>query len=1448
MIIKFYQSIFILLFICFSCSKKKETAVDFYSPTKTKKIQHYLIISSGESIPTGIAIPAQGKRILLDSMPKPKVFPLEGLPKVNPVRRNRNPIGIPTIIEMPKKLRVVTPGQNGVPLPKTVPAIGKVIPALYPKPVPALAPEMKDNAVADIRYLDISHNMSSSSLWTMLEDSKGHLWFGTLGGGVTRYDGTSFTHFTEKEGLSDNHVYSILEDRQGHIWFGTRNGGVCRYNGINFTHFTTEGGLAHNFVLCMLEDSQGNIWFGTHGGASRYDGINFTHFTSKEGLVYDIVISLFEDSQHNIWIGTGSGTGLHRYDGINFTHYNLDEGKGENDIHAIMEDSQGNLWFGTWGGGLTRYDGTHFAKYTTAEGLAGNAILSIMEDKDGTIWLGSMGGGVSRFDGNYFTHYTTQEGLSSDNVRFLTADSQGNIWACTWDAGVNIINKDGFTHFTTKEGLMGNKVQAITKTSQGDLWFGTMTKGFSQYDGASFTHFTHSESIIRTGAQVIFEDSHSNLWLGAGGGVSRFDGVNFIDYTRKEGLLAGDVRAIVEDKHHNLWFGTQLGGVILFDGHSFTHFSEKEGFISDDVYAVLEDSQSKLWFGTLGGGVSSYDGENFIHYTTNEGLSHNYVNAILEDNRGDLWFGTGAGLSRFDGNNFTNYTTDDGLINNNIYSLAKDKQENIWITTEGGISRLSAIPSNSQKSNNLERQGYQFFNFGKEDGLKKTNLTQEHFAIDNQNQIWFGCTDGIKVLNLNKLKIATEPPQQVQLTHIEINQKFIDYRRLSDKTYRKNLFNGAILEEPFDSVVAFHNYPTNISLPYNLNHLTFYFSAIDWAAPQKIRYSYWIDGIDTDWSIPQFEAKVDYRNLPYGTFTLKVKAIGEAQVWSEPFNYTFTINPPWWQTSLAYLLYGIALALISYYFYRFQLSKRLAIEEGNRLKEINQLKNNLYTNITHEFRTPLTIISGMADELEMHPQKEASKKLGLIKKNSHRLLQMVNQMLQLSKLQAGKESLHLKQEDIIVFTQYLVEAYQSLANSKNISLQFYSEEDKLLMDFDAKKLETILTNLLSNAIKFTREYGKILVVAKKITNNNISLFEIQVRDNGIGIAADQLSHIFDRFHQINITHETQGTGIGLALAKELVNTVGGSIEVTSILGKETIFYLKFPIHHKAPLVENNLSSTIHPPSILLDLNELKPEQPLLENDRPILLIIEDNLEVIYYLQACLEEHYQIRIGRNGKEGIDKAFEIIPDIIISDVMMPKMDGFEVCASLKEDERTNHIPIILLTAKADSKDKLTGLSKGADAYLIKPFEKAELLIRLEKLLSIRQILQQKYMEELNVKDAKIASPKNQHISFIKQVEQHILLHLANDTFSVNDLAKLQHLSRSQVHRKIKALTGMPTSIYIRHLRLLKAKELIYTTDLTISEIVYQVGFKSPAYFSQVYKATFGISPSSENRRNS
>ncbi len=522
-------------------------------------------------------------------------------------------------------------------------------------------------------------------------------------------------------------------------------------------------------------------------------------------------------------------------------------------------------------------------------------------------------------------------------------------------------------------------------------------------------------------------------------------------------------------------------------------------------------------------------------------------------------------------------------------------------------------------------------------------------------------------------------------------------------------------------------------------------------------------------------------------------------------------------------------------------------QEARHQKELNEIRNTFFANISHEFRTPLTIIIGMSKELMRNSNIAIKKKLGMVNNNATKLLDLVNQMLDLAQFEAKKMKLSLTKNDVINYLEYLVDSYQSYAQSKELDLQFYSEINELTMDFDDEKLQRVISNLLSNAIKFTPKYGRIILVAKINDAEEKNQLEIRVKDNGIGIPPEEVPFIFGRFYQVapqlkkdeDVTQQ-QGTGIGLALVAEIIALMDGHIQVESNPKTGTTFIIRLPIHND-PMVSSPLKELVSPDDPLITLlPESKITTPTISRSSPLdnqpsILIVEDNKDVIYYLQTCLEDTYHCEFATNGKEGLNVATTKLPDIIISDIMMPVMDGFQLCASLKKDPRTNHIPIILLTARANQSDKISGLKYGADAYIVKPFQKEELLVRITNLLTIRQQLQKRHLTQLQ----KEKSPQIEN-EFLLKFNEIIAKHLDNSSFTINDLCHQIKMSRSTIHKKIKALTGLSTTEYIRTYRLLEAKKLLANQNFSIAEVAYQTGFNSPSWFTQAYKKEFGHTP--------
>ena len=1240
-------------------------------------------------------VEAHGYIVPKDSMATPKVIPVGklkvvpvGKPKVVTIPTNVYPVGNPKVV-LAGEPKVCIPGQDSFSLPKTVPAIHRPFEAGIPEKTIAKEATFKDPNPHNFSSFGKQQGLNYLGIRSIFEDQAGNLWFGTVGGGVDRYDGKYFTHFTTKEGLPNNFVVSMVEDRSGNLWFGT-SGGVCRYDGHDFTNFTEKEGLSNNAIIPMLKDRFGNIWFGTQGsGANRYDGHSFTYFTDKEGLPNNTINGMFEDRAGNLWFGTNGG--VSRYDGKSFTNFTEKEGLPNNSVRVILEDRAGNFWFGT-NGGVSRYDGHSFTHYRVKEGLTHNVVWTILQDRAGNLWFGT-GGGVSRYDGKTFTHFTVKEGLCQNNVFSSLEDRFGNLWFGTFDGGVSRYDGQTFTHFTDKEGLSNNAVFSMVEDNSGNLWFGTTDGGVNRYDGKTFAQFTEKEGLPHNMVRSMLKDHNGNLWIGSEGeGISRYDGKTLTRMTEKDGLSNNLIRGSIEDHAGNLWIGTLRGGVTRYDGKSFTQFTVKEGLSNNVVRCILEDCSHNLWFGSWGGGVTRYDGHTFTYFTEKGGLPNNAVRSMLEDSGGNIWFGTnGSGVSRYDGQFFTYFTEKEGLSHNDVVSMLEDHNGNIWFGTSSGLSMLSKTKLNAlfnkKTQKTLLESDILFKNYTYESGFLGIGCNESAILEAKDGRIWMGANDRLSVFNPKGVVADTVAPNLV-LTGLAIFNEDIPWANLRIKEPKKQHFmaldtsimlnNGVPMAGfNFEDVTPWYGLPVNLSLAYNNNYLTFNFTGITSFRPKAVKYQYKLEGFDHNWSNLTNRSEATYGNLSPGRYIFKVKAMNSEGYWSKELSYTFTIRSPWWKMWWAYLFYIILIGGSVFYIYRFQLNHRLEQAEAVRLKELDAVKTRLYTNITHEFRTPLTVILGMARQIfdkpkeqvqsEGMPLAEASQ---MIIRNGQNLLNLVNQMLDLSKLESGKLALHYQQSNVVNFLKYIVESFHSLAENKGVKIHFLSDEEVLIMDFDEMHLQQVVFNLLSNAIKFTPKGGHIYMSVGRQNNTLV----LQIKDTGIGIAEADLPHIFDRFYQVDDSHTRhgEGTGIGLTLTRELLKLMEGNIDVKSYPNKGTEFKVTLPIRHLSEISKRifmekrgneevgqlsegmPMAQAVHyeiDKAVSINENPFAIAHENAEGEKPLVLIADDNADVRAYLMACLATDYRLIMAKDGKECENIAFENIPDLIILDVMMP-----------------------------------------------------------------------------------------------------------------------------------------------------------------------------------------------------
>jgi ligand-binding sensor domain-containing protein/serine phosphatase RsbU (regulator of sigma subunit) len=1107
-----------------------------------------IINSFGDTVITGKPIPARGKIIDPDNLVIPDAIPI-ALPtglnftqdkdtilrELNVFSLNKDSLKTYISGEFNSSFLLVNNSGDTIPTGIPIPTRGIKVPCILSQPVSALPTGINENSNWDLRHLDQAHGLNSSDVRCMLEDGHGNLWIGTDGGGVSRYNGSSFTHFTVDEGLCNNSVLSILKDSKGNLWFGT-NGGVSRYDGSTFLNFTEQEGLANNVVWSILEDKNEIMWFGTWGGGvSRYDGqalpdgqeeATFTHFTRKEGLCNNRVISMLEDKKGNIYFGTWGG-GVSRLNGSSrrngnpsFTHFTQEDGLSNNIVRSMLEDRNGIIWFGT-GKGVSRFDGESFTNYGKNEGLESSSIWSILEDSRGNLWFGTSSG-VSHFMGSAlsdgeshpkesheleggvsFSHFNDMNDLNSNIVMSMLEDRQGNLWFGTGEAGVSRFDGSSFRSFSIKQGFKSNDIQDILEDKEGNLWFGTWGGGVSRFDGISFTHFTEEDGLCYNYITSVLEDRKGNLWFGTDGeGVSRYDRqgtlptgaksipkgqAGFSHFTKKEGLSGNSVLSMLEDSKGDIWFGTN-NGLTQFNGKYFTHFTEIEGLSNNVIGSIIEDHKGILWFGSWGGGVTRYDGEFFVHFTEKEGLGKNMITSMLEDGNGDLWFGTfgsgtAGGLSRFDGETFTHFTEAIDFNFDVVGSMINDKKGNIWIATEKGLKLIIPV---LQKTINSEEDSsgsgltpYQerkiYTVLGQKD-VKGVDFLSNSLFLDNKNRMWWGSGKSLLMQDMNDFNFPIEPPL-LHLNYLEINRQFVDFHNIkvtntSGFTYKK--------AEPF------FNFPRDLELNFNKNHLTFHFSAIDWRAPEKINYSYKIEGLQKNWSKPSPVAMADYLYIQYGTYTFKVRAIGESQVWSEVVNYTFTIQPPWWHTWLARTGYGIIGIWLIFGFVRWRTSRLKA-----RQKELEA-----------DVKIATKEIRGQRDEIELQKEKieEQHKKM---KDSISYAKRIQNAILPPSGMVRDclKESFILyKPKDVVAGDFYWMHSLPASQKDENEKV-FFAAADCTGHGVPGAIVSVVCNNALDRSV---REYGlsdsgKILDKTRDIVVEEFEKSDEEVKD-GMDIA------------------------------------------------------------------------------------------------------------------------------------------------------------------------------------------------------------------------------------------------------------------------------------------------------------------------------------------------------------
>lgn len=1311
----------------------------------------------------------------------------------------------------------------------------------------------------DFQQVGFDQGLASLYVQSIFQDNVGYMWFLT-DLGLYKYDGYNFTLYklpVNGQVITGNMPGTIAQDKQGNFWICSINGGVEKFNPElgTYTNYLIDKEQPPtsyvNTVLEVLIDRNEDLWIGAVEGVHKFNKSDstFTSFKHDESnpfsLGHNSVNGIFEDKSGNLWIATGGG--LDRLDRTTnkFYHYwhypNNPWGDYRTGMHwlqQIIEDDQGILWIGT-DSGLLRYDTENnlfdLYKGSSNEFFAGsNTILSLCEDGLGNIWLGTVFGlGVFNKSKKSFHNYVHDElnpnSLSYNFIVSLLLDKEGSLWIGTNYKGINKIDfpSPTFKNYKhnpyEKSGFSLKEVIWICQDKFGDVWINTREglgkldiikdKVISKYtkrnEGMGYDRKKFDLWFYPTSGGLYLYNNSKNAW------TSLIDSASFNLSTLFSAAALG--------RNEKLWLGNQTGELFSLDLQSKELKLVKK--IKGFIYAVFEDTYGFVWFGGYSTGIYKYNPkDNTIEeYHSDPDDSSTIFDdgffSFCEDKNKNLWFGCLNGIVRYNRseNNFTRYYGNGDFLKEYVRAIEEDDNDNLWISTLKGITKFN--PATGQFKDYYSARYFP--------GI--TLWRQVSFNASN-GELYFGGENGFIRFHPDCIVEDTFAPPIV-ITSVKI----------FDKPFQ--------LSDPLE-------------LAHSDNFLIFEFAALSYINSSENQYAYMMEGWDRDWIYCGTERKASYPNLLPGEYTFKVKGSDCNRVWNEAgTSLKIIILPPWWKTWWAYSLYIIVLISIftistRFYLNRQKLRQKLILESehAEKLEEIAKMKSDFFANISHEFRTPLTLILGPAEKIEKNQSSNVVKDAGIITRNSKRLLQLVNQLLDLSKLDAGKLKLESSPANIISFIKGIALSFESLSEAKDVMIKIKSDKEFIEVYFDKEKMFKTFSNLLSNAFKFTPERGNVIISIAQTSNNTV---EIIVKNTGVGIPQKELPKLFDRFYQVDSsqTKEYQGTGIGLALVKELIELHHGSITVKSEMGNPdqvgtawTEFTISLPLgsahlkddeiisEEKISIKETTLDETEY-----LNPGSIVEAETIQDETKTTILVVEDNFDMREYIKESLSDVYSVEEAVNGEQGVRIAVNIIPDLIISDLMMPKMDGHELTRTLKNDERTSHIPIILLTAKSGQENKIEGLQTGADDYLTKPFDVKELRIRVENLINTRKKLQEKFSKGEFLSKRSEKKLKGIDEKFLAKVIEVIEKHLSEEEFSIEECSSEVGLSRTHFHKKMRALVGKSPSQYVRTVRLFRAKQMIQDEKGNISEVAYSVGFSSPQYFSKCFKEEFGYPPS-------
>lgn len=1295
-----------------------------------------------------------------------------------------------------------------------------------------------------------------------------------------------FSHLGVEDGLSDRIVNCIEQDSEGFIWFGTENG-LDRYDGYDMVPFMTDDGkngtLIRSSVNCMLNDTQGRLWIGTRDGLEMYDPavaafVGIPDEIDSTGIVTSgNILIIFEDSHGQIWLGTKNGLAVYDVDNASVKNYNLrgiDHTQNRNIVRCIAEDFYGRLWIGTFDGlfildsksgnirhvdvrqhirldpdnnlilslemdpvypdilwvgtetGMHRLDirtekFLSLRKETVSGCFSNNVIKCIHPYSDSHFMIGTDYG----FDFFSLDTYTSEFykydaydpfSISSNVIWDILEDRDGNVWIATENGVSRILSSSlepeiyRFPDMGAGPEMYGNIIGIVTDVS-GDRLIALQDVVLRVTPSGSLLETYRFENATDMKIRAVHVDKNGRLWVGTTNSLWYKD--------RKDKLLKkvniSDLKyvyCIRESAKGDIWLNSDKGVVCIKNTSNLGDISEiisvkyEIGTIqpgqSFSVSSLgLEADGRYIWIGTSDYRIYRLDTDtgimDNIKFCSGEKTETQILDFIYSDR---LYVITRAGMFYYDEPSACLMPVPGAPIGDNIPNAAvADAYGNIWVSTYSGFIR-----------HDVRTEENMFFDLS--DYLDNGSIERRpgSLSCDASGKIWVSAYNMYISFSPEKEYVDQKKPE-LKISSIKVNGTPVQYR------YDRNAKPELLLD-------------------YAHNTVSVGVSVLDFTAPGNIEYSFSLEGMDKDWSIPDYDNKVTYHSIPSGRYRLMMSAVNTDGIRYAVREITVRVRPPWWQSWYAYTAYIFLIFFLICYSWRMWRSRvRLAEEmrigkiQSEADAELVRHKERFFTNISHEFRTPLSLIIGPVEELYSKTQDSVSRsQLDMVKSNAERLLRLVTQIMDFSKLEHGKLRLDLSEGDLVSFLKREYGMFSAEAMSRNIAYRFDCDYPSFFTRFDEDKIEKTVYNLLSNAFKYTPSGGGVTLGMKRASDGGVTIY---VQDTGIGIPPDEIGNIFDRYFQSSYTDgKPGGAGIGLSMVKDYVSISGGTVQAGNNPDGGALF------------------------SVWLPLERIQTDLPVesdsgISDGKPVVLFADDNSEMCAFMKTALEGEYSVILAGNGSDALSKVMSLTPDVIVSDLMMPVMDGLEFCKAVKEREATDHIPFILLTAKADDESMLRGLETGADDYIAKPFNVRILKLRIEKALQRRSAVQEYFRKGLS--GEKSASnediPEKELDPFVDKITSLIRANIADENLDISFLSDALKMPRQQMYRKVKALTGYTVVELIRTVRMQRAAEKLCQTSETVTEIMYSVGYTNNSYFSRCFSEIYGMSPKEYRRKS-